>query len=237
MNDRRAGTARWRRPARPGHQPAQGADDGRGLGGSGRGHCRRGALSWSHPRGPAVWYQPVRNGAPPVVGVHLQFGKNAGTEVVVSWHTTDAVAQSARHAGHADVRLRPNGAGRNPDVPRREVQHRGSRQPRSADQSHPDSDYVYAAVHDGADPELGAVRTAPLGRKPLHFTSFGDQSTPTVHTAARRKPRHRQHRVARSRRYHCGDRAHRPALQPGQRRPLLRQPRARPDPHLVGLVR
>ena len=31
------------------------------------------------------------HGAPPVGGLHLQFGKNAGTEVVVSWHTTDAV--------------------------------------------------------------------------------------------------------------------------------------------------
>src|ERR1700757_339865 len=61
------------------------------LGGVGVGGA---ALVWSHhshPRGPAVWYQPDRNGAPPVVGLHLQFGKNAGTEVVVSWHTTDAV--------------------------------------------------------------------------------------------------------------------------------------------------
>jgi 3',5'-cyclic AMP phosphodiesterase CpdA len=42
----------------------------------------------------------------------------------------------------------------------------------------PDTDYVYAAVHDGTHPELGTVRTAPSGRKPLRFTSFGDQSTP-----------------------------------------------------------
>jgi len=44
----------------------------------------------------------------------------------------------------------------------------------------PDSDYVYAAVHDGASPEVGTVRTAPRGRAPLRFTSFGDQSTPTL---------------------------------------------------------
>jgi hypothetical protein len=49
------------------------------------------ALVWSHPHGPGVWSQPERNGAPPVSGLHLQFGKNAGTEVIVSWHTTDAV--------------------------------------------------------------------------------------------------------------------------------------------------
>ncbi len=32
----------------------------------------------------------------------------------------------------------------------------------------PDTDYVYAAVHDGASPEVGTVRTAPRGRAPLH---------------------------------------------------------------------
>ena len=44
----------------------------------------------------------------------------------------------------------------------------------------PDTDYVYAAVHDGASPEVGTVRTAPRGRAQLRFTSFGDQSTPTL---------------------------------------------------------
>jgi hypothetical protein len=44
----------------------------------------------------------------------------------------------------------------------------------------PDTDYVYAAFHDGAGPEFGTVRTAPSGRAPLRFTSFGDQSTPTL---------------------------------------------------------
>src|SRR5262249_42751900 len=61
------------------------------LGGGGVGGA---ALVWSHhshPHGPAVWYQPDRNGAPPVAGLHLQFGRNASTEVVVSWQTPDAV--------------------------------------------------------------------------------------------------------------------------------------------------
>ncbi len=39
---------------------------------------------------------------------------------------------------------------------------------------------MYAAVHDGASPEPGTIRTAPSGRKPLRFTSFGDQGTPTL---------------------------------------------------------
>ena len=44
----------------------------------------------------------------------------------------------------------------------------------------PDAHYVYAAMHDGAKPDLGTVRTAPRGRAALRFTSFGDQSTPTL---------------------------------------------------------
>ncbi len=44
----------------------------------------------------------------------------------------------------------------------------------------PDTDYVYAAVHDGAAAELGTMRTAPRGRAPFTFTSFGDQGTPTL---------------------------------------------------------
>ena len=46
----------------------------------------------------------------------------------------------------------------------------------------PDTEYVYAVRHDGATPELGTFRTAPSGRTPLRFTSFGDQSTPTLDT-------------------------------------------------------
>jgi len=44
----------------------------------------------------------------------------------------------------------------------------------------PASAYLYAALHDGADPEFGTFRTAPRGRKPFTFTSFGDQGTPTL---------------------------------------------------------
>ena len=44
------------------------------LGGVGVGGA---ALVWPHHHGPAVWYQPDRNGAPPVAGLHLQFGTNA----------------------------------------------------------------------------------------------------------------------------------------------------------------
>jgi hypothetical protein len=45
---------------------------------------------------------------------------------------------------------------------------------------HPDRDYVYAALHEGAEAEFGSFRTGPRGRAPVTFTSFGDQGTPTT---------------------------------------------------------
>ena len=44
----------------------------------------------------------------------------------------------------------------------------------------PDTAYLYAAMHDGAEPEFGTFRTAPRGRAAFTFTSFGDQGTPTL---------------------------------------------------------
>jgi hypothetical protein len=45
---------------------------------------------------------------------------------------------------------------------------------------HPGTDYVYLAAHEGATPDSGTFRTAPRGRAPLTFTSFGDQAAPQV---------------------------------------------------------
>ncbi|HSS26102.1 MAG TPA: metallophosphoesterase family protein [Mycobacterium sp.] len=148
------------------------------LGGIGVGGA---ALVWSHHhQGPAVWYQPDRNGAPPVAGLHLQFGKNASTEVVVSWQTTEAV-----HNPRVMLGLPTSGFGRTVAAETRTYRDGKSNIEVRVNHARltnltPDTDYVYAAVHDGADPEPGTVRTAPSGRKPLRFTSFGDQSTPTM---------------------------------------------------------
>ncbi|WP_459994227.1 purple acid phosphatase family protein, partial [Mycobacterium avium] len=140
-------------------------------------------LLWSQSarsRGPWPWLQPDRNGAPPVAGLHLQFGKNAGTEVVVSWHSTDAV-RNPRVVFGTPV----SGFGRTVAADTRT--YRDAKSGIEVRVNHarltgltPDTDYVYAALHDGAQPQQGTVRTAPMGRKPLRFTSFGDQSTPAL---------------------------------------------------------
>ena len=44
----------------------------------------------------------------------------------------------------------------------------------------PDTEYAYAAGHEGTTPIPGFFRTAPRGRAPFLFTSFGDQGTPTL---------------------------------------------------------
>ncbi len=138
------------------------------------------AWVWSHRRGPDVWHQPDRNGAPPVAGLHLQFGKDAATEVVVSWQTTDAVRNPRVMLGTPT-----SGLGRTVAAETRTYRDAKSNNEVRVNHARltnltPDTDYVYAAVHDGASPEAGTVRTAPSGRKPLRFTSFGDQGTPTL---------------------------------------------------------
>ncbi|MFE4519618.1 purple acid phosphatase family protein, partial [Kitasatospora sp. NPDC056783] len=44
----------------------------------------------------------------------------------------------------------------------------------------PGATYLYSAGHDGATPETGTFTTAPRGRAPFTFTSFGDQGTPNL---------------------------------------------------------
>ncbi|HEY0813173.1 MAG TPA: metallophosphoesterase family protein [Pseudonocardia sp.] len=120
------------------------------------------------------------SGAQPVAGLHLQFGADAATEVVVSWHTTDAVRNPRVLLGTPDA-----GFGRTQPAATRT--YRDAKSGTEVRVHHarlsglcPDTDYVYAAVHDGTGPALGTARTAPRGRAAFTFTSFGDQATPTL---------------------------------------------------------
>lgn len=139
-----------------------------------------GATALPPDRGPDLWVQPDRVGAPRVGGLHLQFGADASAEVVVSWHSTDAVRNprvllGTPAGGFGSVTQAQTRAYRDAqsgtEVRVNHARVTGLR---------PDTEYVYAATHDGATPELGTVRTAPAGRGPIRFTSFGDQGTPTL---------------------------------------------------------
>ena len=117
---------------------------------------------------------------PPVAGLHLQFGADASSEMVVSWHTLQPVQHPRVLVGRLDGRLEQTVAaeearytdGKSGQVVRAYHAKVGGLQA--------DSTYLYAALHDGAEPQFGTFRTGPRGRAPFTFTSFGDQGTPTL---------------------------------------------------------
>jgi 3',5'-cyclic AMP phosphodiesterase CpdA len=117
---------------------------------------------------------------PPVHGLHLAFGADASSEMVVSWHALQSVRRARVVLGRLDGMLE-----RTMDAD--EVTYTDAKSERTVYAYHvrigklePDSAYLYAALHDGAEPEFGTFRTAPRGRAAFTFTSFGDQGTPTL---------------------------------------------------------
>jgi hypothetical protein len=125
-------------------------------------------------------WQRSGSGGPPVAGLHLQFGSDASREVVVSWNTTASVTKPRVMFGSPEGGL---GSVRDAET----VTYRDNQSGTEVQIHHarltgltPNSDYIYAALHDGASAEFGTVRTAPRGRAAFTFTSFGDQATPTL---------------------------------------------------------
>lgn len=115
--------------------------------------------------------------------VHLQFGTDASSQVVVSWAAPAAVARPRLRFGLA--------SGQPPGRASDEVEaiERGYTDALTGETVYtyhakigslePDSVYAYEVVHDGAPPVTGTFRTAPAGRsRRFTFTSFGDQSVP-----------------------------------------------------------
>ncbi|MHB2205451.1 purple acid phosphatase family protein [Methylobacterium sp. CM6257] len=119
-------------------------------------------------------------GMPAISGLHLQFGGDAASEVTVSWHTLLPVVRPCVLLGRLDGRLEQTAEA----APSQYVDGKSGRTVHAyhakLGRLKPDTAYMYAAVHDGADPEFGTFRTAPRGRAAFTFTSFGDQGTPTM---------------------------------------------------------
>jgi hypothetical protein len=117
---------------------------------------------------------------PPVHGVHLQFGADASSEMVVSWQTPAPVRRPRVVLGRLDGTFERS-------VVAEEASYTDAKSGTAVYVHHarltdlaPASAYLYAALQDGADPEFGTFETAPRGRMPFTFTSFGDQGTPTL---------------------------------------------------------
>jgi 3',5'-cyclic AMP phosphodiesterase CpdA len=117
---------------------------------------------------------------PPVHGLHLQFGADAATEMVVSWHTLRPVRHPRVLLGdldgnleHAIVAVEASYT----DAKSKQIVYAYHARATALKPGHA---YLYAALHDGADPQFGTFRTMPRGRSAFTFTSFGDQGTPTL---------------------------------------------------------
>jgi len=117
---------------------------------------------------------------PAVAGLHLQFGSDASSEVVVSWHTLRPVRRPRVFYGNTHGALERTVTGQTrtyTDAKSGQVVYAHHvHLPRL----HALTEYLYGAVHDGAAPQLGQFTTGPRGRAAFTFTSFGDQGTPTL---------------------------------------------------------
>jgi len=122
----------------------------------------------------------LANTAVPVHGLHLQFGTDASSQVVVSWHTRTSVLRPRVALGHLDGKFERTvvaQASTYTDAKSGNVVYAYHAKMSGLQ---PGTAYTYAAMHDGAAPAFGTFHTAPRGRSRFTFTSFGDQGTPTL---------------------------------------------------------
>jgi hypothetical protein len=118
--------------------------------------------------------------APPVSGLHLQFGADASSEVTVSWHTLQPVSNPRVVLGRPDGRFEQTVAAKSTSYTDAKAKQVVYAYHAKIGQLQPNAVYMYGAIHDGAVPEFGTFQTSPRGRASFTFTSFGDQGTPTV---------------------------------------------------------
>src|SRR4051812_36062025 len=122
--------------------------------------------------------QPDSSGAPAADQLHLTFGADTARSMIVSWSTPVPVRPPAvrygsaagghSHTGQAQLRHYTEGiSGETVWTYHAHLDHLD-----------PDTDSVYGVLADGAPPVRGTFRTAPTGRRPFRFTSFGDQAIP-----------------------------------------------------------
>jgi 3',5'-cyclic AMP phosphodiesterase CpdA len=128
---------------------------------------------------PMLWKQPERLGAPPNSGLHLTFGTDPSREMTVSWSTATSVSNPRVRFGTPD-----GGFGNEARAETVTYVDGDSKiecyihHAKLAGLS-PNTTYIYAALADGVVPDAGTFETAPVGRVPFTFTSFGDQCVPT----------------------------------------------------------
>jgi hypothetical protein len=124
--------------------------------------------------GSAYWQQPALAATAGADQIHLQYGADPGREMVVSWATPAAARRPRLRLGTLD-----GGFGRTIPAEARSYTDglngvESTTYHARVGALHPDSRYVYEILSDGAAGVQGTFRTAPAGRVPFRFTSFGD---------------------------------------------------------------
>jgi Calcineurin-like phosphoesterase/Purple acid Phosphatase, N-terminal domain len=117
---------------------------------------------------------------PRVNGLHVQFGSDASHQAIVSWHSLQAVSQARVLVGNSDGRFQRTYRAQTTSYTDGKSGQIVYAQHATMHDLKADHEYVYVALHEGAQPEFGSFRTAPSGRASFTFTSFGDQGTPTT---------------------------------------------------------
>jgi hypothetical protein len=124
--------------------------------------------------GPALWQQAASAATSSAEQVHLTFGAEPSSEVVVSWVSPSAVTRPAVVLGTP-----AGGYGRNVPASTRTYTDSNNGVETVVHHAqikglHADTEYAYKIVSGGATQLTGAFRTAPKGRVPFTFTSVGD---------------------------------------------------------------
>lgn len=148
--------------------------------GIGTGMAAAGTLKAEAPTGATHPTVSDPTSAPTVAGLHIQFGADAASQIVVSWHTLEPVRQPYVLVGHLDGQLLHKVAARQASYMDKKSGQTVYAYHGKIEQLASDTPYMYAAHHEGAAPEFGTFHTAPKGRARFTFTSFGDQGTPTL---------------------------------------------------------
>ena len=118
---------------------------------------------------------------PPVAGLHLQFGADASSEIVVSWHTLQPVRRAAGLAGPARRQARADGRGQRGELHRRQSQGK-SFTPITPSLIDCRPIPLISMARCMRAPSRNSAPSAPRrgGASRFTFTSFGDQGTPTL---------------------------------------------------------
>jgi len=115
---------------------------------------------------PASPPSPDLVATPPVAGLHLQFGADASSEMVVSWHTLKPVRKPRVVLGRLDGRLEQTVEAQATNYTDAKSGQIVYAYHAKLGQLQADSPYLYGAMHEGAAPEFATFGTAPHGRAP-----------------------------------------------------------------------